>query len=426
MKGNDRLVNIVLTAARILFGITFVFSGFVKAVDPIGFAYKIEDYLIAFQLIPFIPLALTFAVTLILVELLLGVFILLGLYRKLSTAMGVLFMAVMTPMTLYIALKNPVEDCGCFGDALVISNWDTFYKNIVLVLLAVLLLVYHKRIKPLFTNKSKGLVVGFVFLFSLLFCLYNIFYLPIMDFRPYKVGVNIAEQMENDVSNGDVYENIYIYEKDGVEEEFTEDNFPWEDSTWTFVDYQSKLIKEGEKPLIDEFYITAYAKDGAGAFVKGGDITDDILTNKVVLFVVSLSLDDAREKGMKQIIALADYAADNDIELLVATSSEAAAIEQWHREWGNPKVGYGLMDELTLKTIVRSNPGLLLLSGGTIVGKWSSRRLPNQRQLEGMVVKLKAEEKSLPINNNSTASLLIICAIFVIPLLGIKWYERKN
>lgn len=426
MKGNDRLVNIVLTAARILFGITFVFSGFVKAVDPIGFAYKIEDYLIAFQLIPFIPLALTFAVTLILVELLLGVFILLGLYRKLSTAMGVLFMAVMTPMTLYIALKNPVEDCGCFGDALVISNWDTFYKNIVLVLLAVLLLVYHKRIKPLFTNKSKGLVVGFVFLFSLLFCLYNIFYLPIMDFRPYKVGVNIAEQMENDVSNGDVYENIYIYEKDGVEEEFTEDNFPWEDSTWTFVDYQSKLIKEGEKPLIDEFYITAYAKDDAGAFVKGGDITDDILTNKVVLFVVSLSLDDAREKGMKQIIALADYAADNDIELLVATSSEAAAIEQWHREWGNPKVGYGLMDELTLKTIVRSNPGLLLLSGGTIVGKWSSRRLPNQRQLEGMVVKLKAEEKSLPINNNSTASLLIICAIFVIPLLGIKWYERKN
>ncbi|HHW81602.1 MAG TPA: DoxX family protein [Bacteroidales bacterium] len=426
MKGNDRLVNIVLTAARILFGITFVFSGFVKAVDPIGFAYKIEDYLIAFQLIPFIPLALTFAVALILVELLLGVFILLGLYRKLSTAMGVLFMAVMTPMTLYIALKNPVEDCGCFGDALVISNWDTFYKNIVLVLLAVLLLVYHKRIKPLFTNKSKGLVVGFVFLFSLLFCLYNIFYLPIMDFRPYKVGVNIAEQMENDVSNGDVYENIYIYEKDGVEEEFTEDNFPWEDSTWTFVDYQLKLIKEGEKPLIDEFYITAYAKDGAGAFVKGGDITDDILTNKVVLFVVSLSLDDAREKGMKQIIALADYAADNDIELLVATSSEAAAIEQWHREWGNPKVGYGLMDELTLKTIVRSNPGMLLLNEGTIVGKWSSRRLPNQRQLEGMVVKLKAEEKSLPINNNSTASLLIICAIFVIPLLGIKWYERKN
>ena len=198
------------------------------------------------------------------------------------------------------------------------------------------------------------------------------------------------------------------------------------DSTWTFVDYQSKLIKEGEKPLIDEFYITAYAKDDGGVFVKGGDITEDILAKPMVLFVVSLSLDDASEKGVKQIIALTDYAADNDIELLVATSSEAAAIEQWHREWGNPKVGYGLMDELTLKTIVRSNPGLLLLSEGTIVDKWSSRSLPSQSQLEGVVAQLKVEKKSLPINNNSTASLLIICAIFVIPLLGIKWYERRN
>ena len=185
---------------------------------------------------PFIPLALTFAVVLILVELLLGIFILLGLYRKLSAAVGVLFMAVMTPMTLYIALKNPVADCGCFGDALVISNWHTFYKNIVLVLLALLLLVFHKRIKPLYANKSRGLVVVFVFLFSLLFCLYNILYLPIIDFRPYKVGVSIAEQMESDVSKGDVYENTYVYERDGVEQEFAEDNFPWEDSTWTFVD----------------------------------------------------------------------------------------------------------------------------------------------------------------------------------------------
>ena len=426
MKGNDRLVNIVLATARILFGITFVFSGFVKAVDPIGFAYKIEDYLIAFELIPFIPLALTFAVALILVELLLGVFILLGLYRKLFTAVGVLFMAIMTPLTLYIALKNPVADCGCFGDALVISNWVTFYKNIALVLLALLLFVYHKRIKPLYSNKSKGLVVGFVFLFSLLFCLYNILYLPIMDFRPYKVGVNIMEQMESDLSKGDVYESIYIYEKDGVEEEFTEENFPWEDSTWTFVDFKSKLIKEGEQPLIDEFYITAYAKDDGGVFVKGGDITEDILAKPMVLFVVSLSLDDASEKGVKQIIALTDYAANNDIELLVATSSEAAAIEKWHREWGMPKVTYGLMDELTLKTIVRSNPGLLLLSEGTIVDKWSSRSLPSQSQLEGVVAQLKVEKKSLPINNNSTASLLIICAIFVIPLLGIKWHERRN
>ena len=214
MRAKDRLINFIVATARILLGITFVFSGFVKAVDPIGFVYKIEDYLISFQLTLFIPLALTFAIALILLEFLLGVLILLGLYRKTATSFAVLLMAVMTPLTLYIALANPVEDCGCFGDALVISNWATFYKNIVLIAFAIFLLVYHKRIKPLFTNKTKNLVVGFVFLFSLLFCLYNILYIPIIDFRPYKVGVNIPEQMEDDVSKGDVYENIYIYEKD--------------------------------------------------------------------------------------------------------------------------------------------------------------------------------------------------------------------
>ncbi len=247
-----------------------MFSGFVKAVDPVGFAYKIEDYLISFQLLEFIPLALTFAVGLILLEFLLGVFILLGLYRKITSTLALLFMAVMTPMTLYIAVANPVADCGCFGDALIISNWATFYKNIVLLALSIVLVVYSNRILPLFSAKSaksKNFVLGFVFLFSLLFCLYNILYLPIMDFRPYKVGVNIPEQMQDDLSKGDVYENIYIYEKDGVEQEFTEDNFPWEDTTYTFVDYTSKLIKKGDKPLIDEFHILAYAKDTSGAFV---------------------------------------------------------------------------------------------------------------------------------------------------------------
>lgn len=143
MRAKDRLINFIVATARILLGITFVFSGFVKAVDPIGFVYKIEDYLISFQLTLFIPLALTFAIALILLEFLLGVLILLGLYRKTATSFAVLLMAVMTPLTLYIALANPVEDCGCFGDALVISNWATFYKNIVLIAFAIFLLVYH-------------------------------------------------------------------------------------------------------------------------------------------------------------------------------------------------------------------------------------------------------------------------------------------
>lgn len=389
MKGKDRLINIVLIIARILFGVTFVFSGFVKAVDPVGFAYKIEDYLISFQLLEFIPLALAFAVGLILLEFLLGVFILLGLYRKITTTLVLLFMLVMTPMTLYIALANPVEDCGCFGDALVISNWATFYKNIVLLSFTIVIVVYRNRIKPLFSAKSKHFVLGFVFLFSLLFCLYNILYLPIMDFRPYEVGVNIPEQMEDDLSNGDVYENIYIYKKDGVEEEFTEDNFPWEDSTYTFVDYTSKLIKEGEKPLIDEFHIIAYSQDDSGAFITSGDITDDVLDKPIILFVVSLSLNKSSEKAMKQIVVLADHVANQNINLIIATSSDIKVVEEWHKKWDSPNVSYAQMDELTLKTIVRSNPGLLLLNKGTIQNKWSSRNLPSVSKLDTIIASLK-------------------------------------
>lgn len=389
MKGKDRLINIVLIIARILFGVTFVFSGFVKAVDPVGFAYKIEDYLISFQLLEFIPLALAFAVGLILLEFLLGVFILLGLYRKITTTLVLLFMLVMTPMTLYIALANPVEDCGCFGDALVISNWATFYKNIVLLSFTIVIVVYRNRIKPLFSAKSKHFVLGFVFLFSLLFCLYNILYLPIMDFRPYKVGVNIPEQMEDDLSNGDVYENIYIYKKDGVEEEFTEDNFPWEDSTYTFVDYTSKLIEEGEKPLIDEFHIIAYSQDDSGAFITSGDITDDVLDKPIILFVVSLSLNKSSEKAMKQIVVLADHVANQNINLIIATSSDIKVVEEWHKKWDSPNVSYAQMDELTLKTIVRSNPGLLLLNKGTIQNKWSSRNLPSVSKLDTIIASLK-------------------------------------
>lgn len=425
MKGKDKLIKIILSIARILFGATFIFSGFVKAVDPLGFAYKIEDYLISFHLTQFIPLALTFAVALILLEFLLGIFILLPLYSKITTRLAVLFMVVMTPLTLYIALENPVADCGCFGDALVISNWATFYKNIVLLSLSIFLYANRNNSNPFFTNKTKTFVVGFVFLFSLLFCLYNILYLPLIDFRPYKVGVNIPEQMDDDLSKGDVYENMYVYEKDGVQQEFREDNFPWEDSTWTFIDFTSKLIKEGEKPLIEDFFITSYAIDSTGAFVKTDDITHEVLSKPISLLVVSLSLDDANEGGMKQIKKLAHCAAYNKVDMHIVTSSEASAIEQWHDRWGSSNVMYASMDELTLKTIVRSNPGLLLMNEGTIQAKWSSRNLPTITELDGLIAQLQLGENTTS-SNNYLARLLIVCIIFVIPLIGIKWYDRRS
>ena len=426
MKGElSSLMKIILSIARIAFGITFIFSSFSKAVDPTGFCYKIEDYLISFQLVQLIPLALTFAIILIVIEFLIGMSILLGIYRKPGTSLAVLFMVVMTPLTLYIAIKNPVKDCGCFGDALIISNWSTFYKNIVLLVFAIILFVFHNHIRPFFSGTMKKYAFVFVFLFALAFCLYNVLYLPIMDFRPYKVGANIEQKMQEDQAHGDIYDNIYVYEKDGVQEKFTEENFPWEDSTWTFVDLKTELVKKGESPLIKDFEIIGYNMDSTGTFVVTDDVTQDVLSRPWSLLVVSLSLDKANEKSMKEINALADFANKNYIDIYVLTASQGDVIKKWNEKLGGIYLNYASMDELTLKTIVRSNPGLLLLKEGIIQAKWSHRNVPDAQELNKLISQNESDENKTPVNK-SASNLLIVCLLFLLPLLGIKLYDKKH
>lgn len=425
MEVKNKLTKTIVTIARIVFGITFIFSGFVKAVDPLGFTYKIEDYIISFQLTQLIPFALAFAITLILIEFVLGVFTLIGIYRKWTSSLAVLFMVVMTPLTLYIALENPVKDCGCFGDALIISNWSTFYKNIVLLVSAIFLFVYRKQIMPLYSSKTKSYVLAFVVLFFLAFSFYNIIYLPVLDFRPYKVGSNIPEKMGHNMMQGDVYENIYIYEKEGVTKEFTDENYPWEDTTWTFVELKSNLIEEGDKPEIQDFAITAFHKNENGTFNKADDITHEFLSKPFSLLIVSLSLNEIGDTQWQKIQSIADYAANNSIDMLIGTSSDENVIEQLDRNMRDANLNYASMDELTLKTIIRSNPGLLLLKEGVVKAKWSKNRLPDVSQLNNIISSYHINEEHLP-NNKTDSKLLIICLLFAIPLLGLKWYDKKS
>ena len=424
MEVKNKLAKTIVTIARIVFGITFIFSGFVKAVDPLGFTYKIEDYLISFQLTQLIPFALAFAITLILIEFVLGVFILIGIYRKWTSSLAVLFMVVMTPLTLYIALANPVKDCGCFGDALIISNWSTFYKNIVLLVSAIILFVYRKQIISLYSSKTKSYVLAFVILFFLAFSFYNIIYLPVLDFRPYKVGSNIPEKMGHNMMQSDVYENIYVYEKEGVTKEFTDENYPWEDTTWTFVELKSNLIEEGDKPEIQDFAITAYHKNENGTFNKSDDITHEFLSKPFSLLIVSLSLNEIGDTQWQKIQSIADYAANNSIDMRIGTSSDENVIEQLDRNMRDANLNYASMDELTLKTIIRSNPGLLLLKEGVVQAKWSKNRLPDASQLNSIFSSYRINEEHLP-NNKTDSKLLIICLLFAIPLLGLKWYDKK-
>ena len=245
MNSREKLVKFLTELSRIILGITFAFSGFVKAVDPLGFTYKIQDYLVSFDLPGLFPLALPAAVNLVVLEFSLGVFLLLGIYRKPTVRLAAVFMAIFLPLTLWIALKNPVKDCGCFGDALIISNWETFYKNIVLGVCAVVLLRYYPRIMPLFSVGSAWKAGAYTVVFGFAFSVYNVVKLPVFDFRPYHIGANIPENMYIDPAKADVVENIFIYSKGGVEQKFTEEDYPLNYSTWTFLEMKNKLIQYG-------------------------------------------------------------------------------------------------------------------------------------------------------------------------------------
>ncbi|MEA4948369.1 MAG: DoxX family protein, partial [Petrimonas sp.] len=277
MDSRNKFIKILTELSRIVLGVTFAFSGFVKAVDPLGFTYKIQDYLVSLDLTALFPLALPAAIVLVVLEFLIGVFLLLGIYRKPTVVLTAVFMAFFLPLTLWIALKNPVKDCGCFGDALIISNWATFYKNIVLGICTVVLLRYHQRMASLFSAKRAWRAAVFSVIFGFSFSVYNVVKLPVFDFRPYHIGANIPENMYIDPEKADVVKNVFIYSKDGIEQEFTEENYPWNDSTWTFVEMKTKLIKEGEKPKIEDFYLSALVYDSLSqGFVAGEDITQQI------------------------------------------------------------------------------------------------------------------------------------------------------
>lgn len=209
-----KLLKILTESSRMILGGAFLFSGFVKSVDPYGTAYKVADYLQAFNMASFSFLEMPISFFLCGFEFALDIVILLGLFPKWSSKLMLLTMCFMTPLTLYLAIANPVSDCGCFGDAIVLSNWETFYKNIVLLTLALLLVFNYKLIKPFFNNRMHRYVLSFIVLFAILFLFYNYRYDPIIDFRPYKIGINIPQQMIVSDDKRPIVENVFIYEKD--------------------------------------------------------------------------------------------------------------------------------------------------------------------------------------------------------------------
>ena len=380
MKKN-KLTHIIGSTSRTLLAITFLFSGFVKCVDPLGTVYKIEDYLKAFggwctDLLPYAGIA---AVCLIAFEFLLGVCLFANVRTKWTSWFTLLFMLVMTPLTLWIALTNPVSDCGCFGDALVLTNWQTFWKNIVLLVLVIVLLCCQKAIPQLWSWWAELIIalLGLGIAGGIMY--YSYTHLPPMDFRPYKVGNHIPTLME--IPEEFVPDTTLItltYEKDGVQQKFDLTNYP--KSGWKFIDQVSipakKIYKNGElvgtMPVDGKAPIHDFVIDN----LYDGDITEDILTSEEPVTLVVMY--DLNKTDRKQLGKLMSIIHERPNVYFLTGSGEDAIIEMAEELGWDEETTYATFcytDPVTLKTIVRANPGMIVVQNGYVIEKHNFKQL---------------------------------------------------
>jgi uncharacterized membrane protein YphA (DoxX/SURF4 family) len=370
-------MRIALFLSRLLFGFVFIFSGFVKAIDPLGSAYKFQDYFLAFGLEWLYPLALIFAVLLSTLEFVIGVAILLRLNMRYTAWGAMLFMAFFTPLTLFIAITDPVPDCGCFGDAIIISNWETFYKNLIILAAAIVVFRYRTSVRPLLSEKKDWAMNGVITLVIMALSVYCLRNLPVIDFRPWKIGNNVLELVIPTPEEADLY-LIYRNKETGEVKEYPSDNFPWDDpewvAQWEYHDQRKEVTRAYIPAPIDGFYI----EDEFGE-----DLTDYYISYPDYLFViVAPDLFRTNTKAFKESInPLALSAEENGYPLIVLTASSFETMEDFRHIHQTPYPFY-LSDDIELKTIIRSNPGLVLLKNGVVKGKWAFRNIPSFDELQ--------------------------------------------
>lgn len=363
----NKILLIIMHVFRYMIAATFIFSGFVKAIDPLGTAYKIQDYLISFNpsFIALFPIALPISIALSGFELIVGFNYLVNIATKKTSWWALAFMMVMTPLTLYISIYEPVSDCGCFGDALIISNWATFYKNVVISAFIVYILIVCKRAKPLFVKKIETIFVLAFVAIALALPAYSLLNLPMIDFRPYKVGVNIYNDMQIPPNAPtDQFETTFILEKNGVQKEFALENYPAESEGWKFIDQKTVLIKKGFEPKIKDFMIIDS---------DFNDITDSALTNAGTAYLIVInSLDKTSLTGMAKIESFYNKIKNSETRFFALTAASAEDVEKFKAE-NKITFPFYKLDPITLKTMVRANPGIIELKNGTITKKWNWR-----------------------------------------------------
>ncbi|MDJ0644710.1 MAG: DoxX family protein [Flavobacteriaceae bacterium] len=357
-------MNILVQIARVFIAATFIFSGFVKLVDPLGSAYKFEEYFSTgvLNMEFLIPYALPFSILLILAEIMLGVMLLIGFKPRFTVWSLFGLTLIFLFLTWYSAYYNKVTDCGCFGDAITLTPWETFYKNILLIALIILLLIKIEVIKPIF-GKTAIKWITFLSLFAFLYITYHVLvHLPIIDFRAYAIGKNIPEGMTIPAgAKKDVYKDTWIYNVNGSDQEFTTEEKPWEIEGATFVDRKTKLIEKGYEPPIHDFTME---KDGE-------DLTKQLMQKEKLLLVVMYNISKSDKKGLEAMKEFTTRALQEGYDVYGFSASSAADFEQVKKEY-DFEFEQLFCDETTLKTIIRANPGIITLNKGTITGKWNA------------------------------------------------------
>lgn len=397
--------KIAVNICRALIALTFVFSGFVKAVDPIGTQYKIHDYLSAWGLDAWNAdwLTLTASIALSTAEFFIGMMLLFAIQRRVVSRLALMLMTAMTILTLWIYISDPVSDCGCFGDAITLTNGQTLAKNIVLTAAAIIKAIWPLEMARLIRKNTQWIVINYTVVFILAVSGYSLYYLPQFDFRPYHVGADIKKGMEiPEGAEQPEFVTTFILEKDGQRKEFSLEEYP--DSTWTFIDSRTVQTKKGYVPPIHDFSITTVD--------EGEDITEEIVADKgYSLLLVSPHLEQADDIHFDEINRLYDYTKQHGYRFLCLTASTEEAIGRWKDRTG-AEYQFANTDETTLKTIIRSNPGLVLLHNGSIKGKWSHNALPDVSPQTP-----KIEQGGLRGNDRSDTSMAVVMILwFIVPL----------
>ena len=374
----------ITTICRLLVGILFIISGLIKANDTTGFGYKLDEYWYVFH-IPFLnPISVYLAMFICVVEIGLGISLLLGTFRKITLNLLILMIVFFTFLTFYSAYFDKVKECGCFGDAIKLTPWQSFSKDIALCILIGILWLNRKFIKPLWLEDGRGerILYGGIIL-SVVFTIYCWYYLPVVDFLPYAVGKDIVKQMT--IPPGapvDKLEMKFIYQKDGKDYFISMnqlDSFSKRPDfeTYKYIDRKDVLISKGYEPPIHDFVIYADVQGGNGRM----EVTKTFLDQKGFKLVIAHQiLETSNLKSQKDIIKLVQEISKHGIQIWGLTSSSSEVIEKYKKDNG---VNYNFYaaDGTMLRTMIRANPGILLLKDNVIIGKWPGTMTPSANDI---------------------------------------------